>query len=80
MYPNLPRPLTLRHRCFPIPALPYVPSRSTHSPEYRQLVKRLSEGLSESIEAEASGASEAEVRDRQKGCGGYSSYRSNLGS
>ncbi|GIL58920.1 hypothetical protein Vafri_13929, partial [Volvox africanus] len=30
--------------------------------EYRQLVKRLSEGLSESIEAEASGASEAEVR------------------
>lgn len=30
--------------------------------EYRQLVKRLSEGLSESIETEASGASEAEVR------------------
>ncbi|EFJ50297.1 hypothetical protein VOLCADRAFT_116830 [Volvox carteri f. nagariensis] len=30
--------------------------------EYRQLVKRLSEGLSDSIEAEASGASEAEVR------------------
>ncbi|GIL91167.1 hypothetical protein Vretimale_18803, partial [Volvox reticuliferus] len=30
--------------------------------EYRQLVTRLSEGLSESIEAEASGASEAEVR------------------
>ncbi|GFR47648.1 hypothetical protein Agub_g9391 [Astrephomene gubernaculifera] len=30
--------------------------------EYRQLVKRLSEGLRETIEAEASGASEAEVR------------------